>query len=36
MSLMPIKELKCVEVLIRFLARKSSLKHEISSEFNDI
>lgn len=33
---MPIKELKCIEILIRFLVRKSSLKHEISSEFNDI
>ena len=32
---MPIKELKCIEILIRFLIRKSSLKHEISSEFKD-
>lgn len=32
---MPIKELKCIEILIRFLARKSNLKDEISSEFSD-
>lgn len=32
---MPIQELKCIEILIRFLARKSSLKDEISSEFKD-
>ena len=31
---MPIKELKCIEVLIRFLAHKVSLSEEISSEFN--
>ena len=32
---MPIKELKCIEILIRFLTRKSTLKQEISSEFSD-
>ena len=32
---MPIKELKCIEILIRFLAQKSNLKDEISSEFSD-
>lgn len=33
---MPIKELKCIEILIRFLARKSNLKDEISAEFEDV
>lgn len=32
---MPIEELKCIEILIRFLARNSNLKAEISSEFNE-
>jgi hypothetical protein len=32
---MPIEELKCIEILIRFLTRKSNLKDEISSELND-
>lgn len=32
---MPIKELKCIEILIRFLTRKSRLKDEISAEFED-
>lgn len=32
---MPIEELKCIEILIRFLSRKSSLKDEISSELSD-
>ena len=31
---MPIKELKCIEVLIRFLAHKVNLSEEISSEFD--
>ncbi len=32
---MPIKELKSIEILIRFLAKKNNLKDEISSEFSD-
>ncbi len=32
---MPIKELKSIEILIRFLAKKTNLKDEISSEFSE-
>lgn len=33
---MPIKELKCIEILMRFLVNKSDLKQEIYSEFHDL